>query len=135
MSLALIGFSLASTAGANELVTHDSSSSSTGRRAAGLIVAGAGLAAFAGAVYIGRERAKTDEAHCTVDVCTSMASLLIQDARAQSNTAFRMMGVGALAMIGGITLYLASSDGKRSRSLNEMGIGLGAGGITFKTTF
>jgi hypothetical protein len=135
VSLALIGVSLASTASANELVSHDASSEGKAQRVTGLVVAGAGLAAFAGAVYLGRERAKTDEAHCTVDVCSSMASLLIQDARAQSNTAFRMMGVGALAMIGGITLYLTSSGTKPKHSLNEMGLGLGAGGITFKTTF
>jgi hypothetical protein len=96
-----------------------------------VLVATAGVIGFGSAVVLGRERAKSDDAtsHCSVDVCTSTAMLIVQDARAQSDTAFRLMGVSALALIGGVAMYMTSSKNSHAE------IGLGAGGITFKTTF
>jgi hypothetical protein len=102
------------------------------RPVVGVIVATLGVVGFGTAVVLGRERSKSDDAtsHCTVDVCTSTAMLIVQDARSQSDAAFRLMGASALALVSGVALYLSGAN-KQSRAE----IVFAGGGIAFKTTF
>ncbi|MGZ3423146.1 MAG: hypothetical protein ACXWUG_06550 [Polyangiales bacterium] len=137
LTLVMVSTSLGATARASEIEANDPASVGNTQRVLGVVVASAGLVGFGASVYLGRERAKRDEvtAHCSVDVCQSMGSLLVEDARSQSNTAFRLMSASALAMASGVAIYfLAPRYGKKS-VLSGAGVALGAGGITFKTTF
>ncbi len=114
-----------------------SSSAGSTRRVVSLVVANLGLVGFAAGVYLGRDRQARDDssAACSADVCHSMASLLVEDLRAQNDTAFRLMTVGALAMFSGAALYLTAPSDDRKPSAPTAGIAIGTGGIMFKTTF
>jgi hypothetical protein len=59
------------------------------RRSIGVTIASIGVATFAGAVFLGRERIPNDNSRCAVDVCPSMATLMVADARSQSDTTRR----------------------------------------------
>jgi hypothetical protein len=102
------------------------------RRSIGMTIASIGVATFAGAVFLGRERMPNDNARCAVDVCPSMATLIVADARSQSDSAFRLMALGAFAMASGVSLYLTSDTTKRR---SDAEVGLAPGGIFFKTYF
>lgn len=110
----------------------DFRSSEDARPAAGLVIATLGVIGFGGAVLLGRERMPSNTAHCSVDVCTSTAMLVVEDARSQSNTAFRLMAASALALVGGVALYATSETSTR---WSRAEIAFGSGGLTFKTTF
>jgi hypothetical protein len=132
-----MGTSAGTLARANQIETNDVTTVGNTQRALGIVVASAGLVGFGAGVFLGRERAKRDDAtaHCTVDVCQSMGSLLIEDARSQSNTAFRLMTASAFAMASGVAIYFLAPSSKRKSALSGAGVALGAGGITFKTSF
>lgn len=102
------------------------------RRSVGVVISSIGVATFAGAVFLGRERIPNSDSRCAVDVCPSMATLLVNDARAQSDTAFRLMAIGAFAMASGVSLYFSSSMTKR---LSDAEVALAPGGIFFKARF
>ncbi|MGZ3422220.1 MAG: hypothetical protein ACXWUG_24585 [Polyangiales bacterium] len=134
LTVVMVSTAVSATAGAREF---GSESEGSRQRAFGLVVASLGLVGFGASVYLGRDRAKRDDtgAHCSVDVCQSMASLLVEDARAQNNTAFRLMSTSLLTMAGGVAIYFLAPSQKRSGVLAGASVGLGPGGLTFKTTF
>lgn len=125
-AVVMLGSTIATSAGASEMRASESI-----RPAVGVIVATLGVVGFGTAVVLGRERSKSEggAAHCSVDVCTSTATLLVQDARSQSDLAFRLMAASAVALVGGVALYLTTTKQSRAE------IVFAGGGLTFRTTF
>lgn len=129
MRLALV---LALVIGSGSVAATAQSSDLATRRSVGVVVASLGVATFAGAVFLGRERVPNDDSRCYVDVCPSMATLMVNDARSQSDMAFRLMSIGALAMASGVSLFLSSDTTKR---LSDAEVALAPGGLVFRARF
>lgn len=136
-AVVVLGTSVCASGRAGDTNGSEPSSTLGTRRVLSLVVANLGLAGFAAGVVLGRDRQARDDssAACSADVCHSMGSLLVEDLRAQNDTAFRLMTVGALAMFGGAALYLTAPSDDRKPSAPTAGIAIGTGGIMFKTTF
>lgn len=100
----------------------------------GLGVGGAGLVSIGLGALVGfaaKGKYADSAPHCPNELCDAEGAKLAGDARGLGTTSKIFLGVGAVAAIAGVTLYLAAPSSKPSAPQ----VTLGAGSVGFKVGF
>ena len=116
-----------------------STSSGSGRKTLGLVVAGAGVVAMGVGGILGLSaKSKYDGASCTGNLCDGPGLQTREDARSKGNLATVVFAVGAAALIGGGVLWLTAPSGDSTAAQGsgpKLTAGVSLGGVVIGGSF